>query len=218
MKQIAEIQLPLKEKAYNLLKEKIIKCELMPGSDISEVQIAKELGISRTPVREAILRLNQERFVTIYPRKGMIVSEITVKDIHEVFQIRELIEPAMAKIACKNMSKDYLLKLRKRFEDIEFNLSNSSAMEYFDLDIEFHKYIIQCGHNDHLVKFTNRIFDFDYRIRVMSTLEIDDVEKRSRPEHYAIIDALIAKDEEKIEETIKEHIINAREAALLKIY
>ncbi|SNS18720.1 DNA-binding transcriptional regulator, GntR family [Anaerovirgula multivorans] len=218
MKQTAEIQLPLKEKAYNLIKEQIIKCELMPGSDISEIQIAQELGISRTPVREALLRLNQEKFVTIYPRKGIIVSEITVKDIHEVFQIRELIEPAMAKIACKNMSKEYLLQLKKKFEDIEFNLSNPSAMEYFDLDIEFHKYIIQCGNNNHLIKFTNRIFDLDYRIRVMSTLEIDDVEKRSRPEHFAIIDALIAKDGEKIQETIREHIVNAREAALLKIY
>ena len=63
-------QVPLKEKAYDLIKEKIIKCELMPGSDLSEADIAEELGISRTPVREAILRLNQEKFVTIYPQIG----------------------------------------------------------------------------------------------------------------------------------------------------
>lgn len=213
-----EIQLPLKEKAYNLIKKKIVKCELMPGTSLSESDIALELGISRTPVREAILRLSQENFVTIYPRKGIIVSPISVKDIHEVFQIREIVEPQMAKISCKYMSKEYLLNLKKRFEEIEFNLENSSAMEYFDLDIEFHKYIIECGNNSHLIQFTNKIFDLDYRIRVMSTLEIDDVEKRSKPEHFAIIDALIEKDLDKIDQTIKEHIANAHQQALMKIY
>lgn len=211
-------ELPLKEKAYNLIKDKIIKCELMPGSDLSEVQIAEELGISRTPVREAILRLNQEKFVTIYPRKGMIVSPISAKDIHEVLQAREMIETQVAKLACKNMSKEYLLSLKERFEEIEINLDRSNYMKYFDLDIEFHKYIITSGNNNHLIRFMNEIYDLDYRIRVMSTLEIDDIEKRSRPEHFAIIDALISKDEKQIEQTIKKHIENAKKAALMKIY
>ena len=211
-------QVPLKEKAYDLIKEKIIKCELMPGSDLSEADIAEELGISRTPVREAILRLNQEKFVTIYPRKGIIVSSISIKDIHEVFQVREIIEPQMAKIACKHMSTEYLLNLKVRFEEAKFDLSSPNNMKYFDLDIEFHKYIVQSGNNSHLIRFANEIFDLDYRIRVMSTLEIDDIDKRSRPEHFAIIDSLISKDVDKIENTIKEHLASAREAALRRIY
>jgi len=211
-------RIPLKEKAYNLIKNKIIKCELMPGTPLIESEIALELGMSRTPVREAILRLNHEKFVTIYPRKGIIVSPITLKDIHEVFQVREIIEPQVAKIACSHMSEEYLLGLKKKFEKIPFSLENSSAMEYFDLDIAFHKYIIESGNNQHLIKFANEIFDLDYRIRVMSTLVIDDVEKRSKPEHYAIIDALISKDLDKIDETIKIHLTNARKAAVMKIY
>ncbi|MBB6218520.1 DNA-binding GntR family transcriptional regulator [Anaerosolibacter carboniphilus] len=218
MKNMIEKQLPLKERAYNLIKEKIVKCEWMPGSDISEAQIAEELGISRTPVREAILRLNQEKFITIYPRKGMIVSPISAKDIHEVFQIREMVEPHMAKLACRQMSAEYLLSLKEKFDNVRLDLGKPIDVKYFDLDLEFHKYIVQSGNNQHLIRFTNEIYDLDYRIRVMSTLEIDDVERRSRPEHFAIIDALVARDEEKIEKTIKEHLSNARKAALMKIF
>ncbi|MFT9495711.1 GntR family transcriptional regulator [Anaerosolibacter sp.] len=218
MKNTKVKQLPLKEKAYTLIKEKIVKCEWMPGSDISEAQIAEVLGIGRTPVREAILRLNQEKFITIYPRKGMIVSPISAKDIHEVFQIREMVEPYMARLACKNMSTEYLLGLKEKFENIKLDLGKPIDMKYFDLDLEFHKYIVEAGNNHHLIRFINEIYDLDFRIRVMSTLEIDDIERRSRPEHFAIIEALIARDEEKIEETIREHLSNAREAALMKIY
>ncbi|SHE76340.1 GntR family transcriptional regulator [Alkalibacter saccharofermentans] len=212
-----EEQLPLKDLAYKSIKDKILKCELVPGSIISEAAIVLELGISRTPIREALLRLSQENFVTIYPRKGIIVSQITVKDIHEVFQIREIVEPEIAKMACKNMSKEFLLDLKRRFDEIPFNLDGSQANEYFDLDIEFHKYIISCGNNSKLTEFTDKIFDLDYRIRVMSTLEIDDVEKRSKPEHFEIIDALIEQDLDKIEKSIRIHLKNAHKQALMKI-
>jgi DNA-binding GntR family transcriptional regulator len=213
-----EKQLPLKEKAYMLIKEKIVTCEWMPGSDISEAQIAEELGIGRTPVREAILRLSQDKFITIYPRKGMIVSPISAKDIHEVFQIRDMVEPYMAKLACRNMSLEYLLNLKEKFENIKLDLGKPIDIRYFDLDLEFHKYIVESGNNQHLIRFVNEIYDLDFRIRVMSTLEIDDIERRSRPEHFEIIDALIARDEVKIERTIRKHLSNAREAALMKIY
>lgn len=218
MNSLIEEQLPLKEKAYKLIKDKIIECELVPGSNISEAQIAEELGISRTPVREALLRLNQEKFVVIYPRKGIIVSPITVKDIHEVFQIREIIEPQIGKIAFKNMSEEYLINLKEKFKNANFDPRNSSRREYFHMDAEFHKYIVQSGNNEHLIRFSNEIYDLDYRIRVMSTLETADIDKRSTPEHIAIIDALISRNPDKIEKTIREHVESARKAALLRIY
>lgn len=211
-------RIPLKEKSYNLIKQKIIKCEIMPGEQILEAEIAEELGISRTPVREALLRLSEEKLVTIYPRKGIIASPITIKDIHEVFEIREIVETQIAKTACNNMSKDYLIDLKRRFENAEFNLDRENATKYFELDLEFHKYIVKSGNNERLIKFTNQIYDLDYRIRVMSTLQVEDIEKRSRPEHFAIIDALISKDINKIERTVREHINSSKETALMRIY
>lgn len=208
----------LTEQAYNSIKDKIIKCHILPGSDISESQICEELGMSRTPVREALLRLQQENFVTIYPRKGIIVSPITVKDIYEVFQIREMVEVYVGKNSCKNMSIDYLMEAKEKFSETQFVPDTPSAMRYFELDTQFHKYIVQSGKNDYLVEFMNKIYDLDSRIRIMSTLEIEDIEKRSTPEHIAIIDALIDRDTKKIEDSILEHLRTAREAALKRIY
>ena len=110
----------LTEQAYKSIKEKIIKCQILPGSDISESEICERVGMSRTPVREALLRLQQENFITIFPRKGIIVSPITVKDIHEVYQIREMVEVYTATNSCKNMSIDCLMEFKEKFSKIKF--------------------------------------------------------------------------------------------------
>lgn len=209
--------LSLTEQAYNSIKDKIIKCRILPGSDISESEICEELGMSRTPVREALLRLQQENFITIFPRKGIIVSPITVKDIHEVYQIREMVEVYTATNSCKNMSIDCLMEFKEKFSKIKFIPNTPDAMKYFDLDIQFHKYIVQSSKNDYLIEFMSRIYDLDSRIRIMSTLEIGDIETRSKPEHFAIIDALIERDIKKIEKSILEHLRTSREAALKRI-
>lgn len=209
--------MPLKEKAFLKLKDKIIKCKLQPGEMINEIELAEKFSMSRTPVREAILKLSSEDLVTIYPRKGIMVSEITLKDIREVFQIRELIEPEAAKKFHNNMSEEYLLSMRKKFEEIEFKLTGDVALKYYDLDIEFHKYIIASTKNDMLIEFMDKIYDRDYRIRVKSTLMIEDIEDRSKPEHFEVIDALLSGNSENIYNTLKIHLENSKKAALLQI-
>lgn len=209
--------MPLKEKAYLKLKDKIIKCKLQPGEMINEIELAEKFSMSRTPVREAILKLSSEDLVTIYPRKGIMVSEITLKDIREVFQIRELIEPEAAKKFHNNMSEEYLISMRKKFEEIEFQLIGDVALKYYDLDIEFHKYIIASTKNDMLIEFMDKIYDRDYRIRVKSTLMIEDIEDRSKPEHFEVIDALLSGNSENIYNTLKTHLENSKKAALLQI-
>lgn len=218
MKETIKKQLPLKERAYRLIKDKIVTCEMMPGVDISEEELAKELGSSRTPIREAILRLEQEKFVTVYPRKGCIVSYITNRDIHEVFQIREIIEPQAAKIVCGNISEEKLIDFKERFGQIglEGNLINDT--EFFELDIEFHKYIVNSTNNRFLIEFMNKIFNQDYRIRVLATRLHEYEKKRNRPEHLEIIDAFMKRDEKELEQSILRHIKNAYRAALKIAY
>lgn len=218
MKETIQKQLPLKARAYRLIKDKIITCEMMPGVDISEEELAKELGSSRTPIREAILRLEQEKFVTIYPRKGCIVSYITNKDIHEVFQVREIVETQAAKIVCRTISEEKLLEFRDRFGQIglEGNLINDT--DFFELDIEFHRYIVNSTNNRYLIEFMNKIYDQDYRIRVLATRLHEYEKKRNRPEHLEIIDAFIKKDEKKLEKSTLQHIQNAYKAALKIVY
>ena len=89
----------LKEKAYIHLKEKIIKCEYPPGMALSERDLMETLGVSRTPIREAINLLEQENLIKIYPRRGMFVENITVKDIQDIFTVRKTVEPLVTKLA-----------------------------------------------------------------------------------------------------------------------
>lgn len=210
--------LQLKEQAYNYLKKAIITCKLRPGSNISETEIALEMGISRTPVREAILRLSQEGFIMIYPRRGMVVSPITVQDIHEVFQIRKMIEPYTAVRVSKIMSRDYLLKINDKFNQFISPPENGSYEEYLDLDLEFHQYIIESSKNKKLIGFMKRIYELEYRIKALSTIEPEDVEERSKPEHNAIIEALLDNNESEIERLLNVHLDNALTAALRRLY
>lgn len=210
--------LTLTEKAYILIKEKIIKCKLMPGKDISEVELCEELEMSRTPVREALLRLQQENLVRIYPRKGIIVSPITLEDINEVFQIRKIVETYVAKNSCRDMSEEHLKQFRKQFAEFNFIPNSPIAMKYYELDSVFHKYIVKASNNSYLIEFVNKIYDIDFRIRVMSTFKIEDIEKRSIPQHLDIIDALLEKNVYKIEKAIIEHLDSSREVALKRIY
>ncbi|TCO76499.1 GntR family transcriptional regulator [Marinisporobacter balticus] len=218
MNRIKIDELPLKEKAYRLIKDKLIKCELMPGMDISEEQLSKEIGSSRTPVREALLRLEQEKLVNIYPRKGIIVSYITIKDIYEVFQIREMIEIQSAKIVCKSIAREKLMEFQARFDKLGIEGNLISEKEFYDLDIEFHKYIVDSTNNNRLIEFMNKIYDQDYRIRVMTTRSDEQERKRNRPEHLGIINALLEKNEDTLEKKIRKHIENARSAALKIVY
>ncbi|QZY54358.1 GntR family transcriptional regulator [Crassaminicella profunda] len=206
--------LSLKQKAYEFIKNKIITCELMPGSDIAEDELALELGSSRTPVREAILRLEQEKLVNIYPRKGSFVAQITLKDIQEIFQIREIVETQVAKIVCESISQERLLYFKEQFEKMDAQGKNILDKEFFELDLQFHKFIVTSSNNQYLIEFINKIYDKDYRIRVLTTSMFEEERKRNKKEHLDIINAFLQKDEEKVESYLREHIKNSRSGAL----
>ncbi|GKX27737.1 GntR family transcriptional regulator [Vallitalea longa] len=206
--------LPLKQKTYEYIKNKILTCELKPGSDISEEKLAMELGISRTPVREAIMRLGQENLVNIYPRKGSFVSEITLKDIQEVLQIREIVETQVAVLVCKSIDKEKLLYFRQEFEKFDTEERYNSYEDFFELDIAFHKFIVSSNGNQNLVEIMDKVYDKDYRIRVLTTNMFKTERLRNREEHLNIIDAFLEEDVEKVEEYLSEHIQKAKYRAL----
>jgi DNA-binding GntR family transcriptional regulator len=209
-----EKKVSLKEKAYEHIKSKIILCEMMPGSDISEEDLANELGISRTPVREAIMMLENENLVHVFPRKGSFVSQITLKDIQEIFQIREVVETQVGKMVCKTISEEMLMAFRARFEAIDSEGNYISYRDFFELDLEFHKFIVNSSGNQYLIEFMNKIYDKDYRIRVLTTSKFEEERKRNRTEHLDIVDAFLSKDEERVEKCMLEHIRHARRGAI----
>ncbi len=202
----------LTQKAYEHIKEKIIKCELLPEVDISEEDIIREIGISRTPIREALIRLEHEKLVNIFPRKGIFVSSITLNSINEIFQVREVIEPQILRLVCDILPQYWLEDIKKR---LMVQPEEQEALSYFvDIDKEFHSYIIEVFKNSYLIQLMNNIFEQNQRLRILTYKKVVDRLNMSNKEHIEIIDALLEKNIDKAESCIRKHIVNARNAAL----
>lgn len=207
-------ELTLKEKAYEFIKHKILNCEMKPGSDILEDQLIEQLGSSRTPVREALMRLEHEGLINIFPRKGSFVAQITIKDIQNIFEIREIVEIQVAKMICDSIQEEELLYFKEKFEQMDEEGNYYTDKDFFELDLSFHRTIVESTKNNYLIEFMNKIYDKDYRIRVLTTTLLKGERKRNKTEHIDIINSILEKDKEKIEEYLVKHIENARRAAL----
>ena len=116
------------DSAYDYIKEKIISGEYPPMSDLSEDKLQKELNISRTPVREAILRLEKEDFVYVYPRKGTIITDVTQDLIEDIYQVRRLIEPEMVVSSMHQIDKNWLRDMRRRFLEPDPDLKGEQLL------------------------------------------------------------------------------------------
>lgn len=192
--------------AYNYIKQKIINWELTPMSDVSEEVIQKELDFSRTPVREAILRLAKEGFVYIYPRKGTIVSEVSKDLIEEIYQIRMLTEPFITESASHYISRSWLEDIRQRLTNPPENLTGRALRMYFiDLDLELHTTILNNCKNRFLRNEMCNVYDHNQRIRIKAS-NPNTVNDNSIQEHINIIDAMLDADAKRIIEEVKHHI------------
>ena len=214
MTQIVKAQVPaqaLQELVYLRLKERIVNCDLLPGSVLSEDRLTSEFGTSRTPVREALLRLQRELLVDIFPRQGTFVSQISLKDIYEVFDIRLIIEPRVARAVAKHLDAAVLENFRRTFASLD--LSESSFKEWFRHDRDLHSYLIEKSDNRRLVQMYSSIMDQNLRMRILA----GKVPRRiadANQEHEKIVDALLSQDEERIENVMSDHILASRDAAL----
>ena len=200
--------------AYSEIKHKIIHWELAPLSDISEDALQKELDISRTPIREAIKRLEQEGFVYIYPRKGTIVSEITSNLIKSVFEIREVNEPYIFKKNIDKIPRQWLIEMKNIFLKAPKNLDcNKIKRYYIDLDRNLHTTVIKSSDNVFLVNMLMIIYDHDQRIRInISTNDLNY--ENTIQEHIDIIDAMLLRDIDKVEKIVTKHIRQAKDTAI----
>lgn len=200
--------------AYSEIKRKIIHWELAPLSDISEDALQKELDISRTPIREAIKRLEQEGFVYIYPRKGTIVSEITSNLIKSVFEIREVNEPYIFKKNIDKISRQWLVEMKDNFLKAPKEINcGKLKRHYIDLDRSLHTTVIKNSDNVFLVNMLMLVYDHDQRIRI--NISSNDLNyENTIQEHIDIIDAMLLRDIDKVESIVTSHIRKARDTAI----
>lgn len=202
----------LKNHAYQILKERLINCIYEPGSILNEAQLAADLGLSRTPVREAINRLESDGFVKVMPKKGIYVSDIQLSDVLQIFQARIEIEPVALRMAAPHLPEEELLNFRDTFTKEFTDVQNG-----FRLDTAMHLFIIEhCG-NRYIIDMMHRLFDDNTKVVIASKqnqVQIHD----ARLEHLDIINTLIGKDYEKAATLMRTHIETCRRAALDYFY
>ncbi len=158
-----EVRQNLKLQAYSILKEKIVSCEYSPGSMLNEARLATELGFSRTPIREAISILEMEGFLHIVPKKGILVTDILLSDIVQIFQARMEIEPVALKLAGPNIPREKLLTWKEMF------LTDAPSIEHgYKTDTAMHLGIIGYCNNAYIIDMMKKVFDKNTRIIICS--------------------------------------------------
>ncbi|MBE7725749.1 MAG: GntR family transcriptional regulator [Enterocloster aldenensis] len=203
----------LKNSTYLTLKEKLINCIYPPGTILNEIQLAEDFGLSRTPVREAISRLEMDGYVKVMPKKGIYVTDISLNDVHQIFQTRIEIEPIALKLAAPYLETDELIMFRNRFEHDSPDIINA-----FRLDTAMHLFIIEhCG-NRYIIDMMRKLFDDNTRIVIASKQNQVRIHN-AKCEHLEILDSLIAREDlEKTAALMGAHLETCRRAALDYFY
>lgn len=199
----------LRQIVYEKLREAIAEGVLPPGSKLSEIELAEQMAVSRTPVREAIRQLAQTGLVTLSPRKGAFVTLPTLKDASDLYELRIALET----LAVKNLSLDPPVEELRRFRSVFASMTDATpAAEYVEEDRKFHAALCQSGTNRFLTLMLKNISDLINLCRSFSVERSPITAFTSG--HLAIIDALLAGDGEGAAEETEKHIILSKEALL----
>lgn len=143
---------PLREIVYEELKRQILKGEIAPGHRMMEVELADDMGVSRTPVREAIRKLEKEGLVTIEPRKGAYASDISIKDMVDVLEVRQYLESLAAGMAAVRITPEEKLQLQEATDAYKQAVESEDTSEIIKWDENFHKIIVDCSGNKTLIQ------------------------------------------------------------------
>lgn len=205
--------LPLRDVVFNTLREAILKGELKPGERLMELQLASKLGVSRTPIREAIRMLEQEGLAVTMPRKGAEVAKMTLKDMEDVLEIREALDELASQVACQRITEEQLVLLKEREKDFERSLRSGDVKQIAEADVRFHDVIYEATGNPKLENLLNNLREQIYRYRVEYLKTAENYPTLIR-EHEEIYKSLAERNEEAAVLAIREHVTN--QAAAVK--
>lgn len=204
---------PLREIVCDTLRQAIVDGVFKPGERLMEIKLADEMGVSRTPVREAIRKLEIEGFVELVPRRGTYVSDISVKDITDVYEIRIVLDVLAAVLSTERITPEEINKMRSLLDDIDAHIKKGEFDQIVEADSAFHDVLYQASHNQRLVMMINNLRDQFTRLR-MRSMKYPGRLKNTQREHRELVDAIAARDIERAKATVCSHLENA-EATLL---
>ena len=208
--------LPLRDVVFDTLRQAILRGEFKPGERLMEIQLANKLGVSRTPIREAIRKLELEGLVLMIPRKGAEVAKISEKSLRDVLEVRRSLEELAIDLACQRITEEELDELNKAEVDFKAAIGNGDAMQIAQTDEQFHEIIYNSTKNQKLVQILNNLREQMYRYR-LEYVKDEANYKRLIAEHRVIYEAIRDRDRQTGAEAIKNHIDNQEKAVIRMI-
>lgn len=208
--------LPLRDVVFQTLRQAILKGELQPGERLMEIKLAQLLGVSRTPIREAIRKLELEGLVVMIPRKGAAVANITEKDTKDVLEVRRTLEMFAVEVACERITSEQLATLKEAAKAFEASKGSMDLIRIAETDMQFHEIIYEATQNERLVQMLNNLRENMYRYRI-EYLKDPNYYDSLVGEHREILDAIETKNIEKARICMRDHIDNQQLAVISKI-
>ncbi|MCI6121654.1 GntR family transcriptional regulator [Lachnospiraceae bacterium HCP28S3_F9] len=199
--------LPLRDVVFNTLRQAILRGELKPGERLMEIQLANKLGVSRTPIREAIRKLELEGLVLMIPRKGAEVADITEKSLRDVLEVRKALEELAVQLTCDKITKEQIRELEQAAEQFKKTLKSNDITEIAEADVRFHDIIYLATDNQKLILLLNNLREQMYRYRI-EYLKRADKYSQLLAEHEEIIRHIEKKQKKEAAEIVCKHIDN----------
>ena len=208
--------LPLRDVVFKTLRKGILTGELKPGERLMEIHLANRLGVSRTPIREAIRKLELEGLVTMVPRRGAEVANITEKNLKDVLEVRQALESLAIELACERITEENKEELRQKLDQVETDVRTGDTGAIASADVAFHDAIVEFSGNMRLIQLVGNLGEQMYRYRFEY---IKDVSKHSQimSEHRIMFDSIMENDRAKAARIVKVHINNQEEAIMRQI-
>lgn len=208
----------LRSRAYDEIRRRILRADLEPGAPLSENQLAADLDISRTPIREALLHLEREGLVRVVPQRGAFVAELSVQDIQEIYQVREQLEGFAARVAAEKMPPDDVRRLCEEHERARASAESGEFDIAFEADFHLHQAIIKVTNNRRLAQILARLDDQVHRLRYLSIRYLPSRGagrlQDMLVEHDAIVAAIRCGNPGQADRAMRRHLQKARDSVL----
>jgi DNA-binding GntR family transcriptional regulator len=199
-------ELSLAERAYRAIRDRLVMLEIRPGAPINEEQLGQSLGVGRTPVREALKRLQYERLITTYPRRGTFATDVNITDLAHISEVRQELEPLAAAQAARRATaadRASLTALRRQLEDADPSGRDATAL--MQLDLHVHRAIYAATHNPYLEDTLVRHDNLATRIWCLFVDRLSDMAGHIE-EHGPLIEAIVAGDPEQAARLARSHV------------
>jgi DNA-binding GntR family transcriptional regulator len=200
----------LADRAYHAIREMIVSLELRPGAVIDERGLMEQLGIGRTPTREALRRLAQERLVEVYPRRGMFVTSVEIRDLASLAEVRSVLESHVARLAAERATAEDRGALETLLDELG-GPSELDARELMALDERIHRQVYRCAHNPFLEATLEEYYVLALRIWYLALDRPQELEQAVLG-HRELLEAIHEGDADRAEETMRRHVLDFEEA------